>query len=128
MKKILFVVPFPSKIYPSERFRVEIYETVLKEAGFEFETVFFWDYYARSILYKKGKILQKTFCGINGILRRIQSLFILNRFDYVFVLREAAPVGPPFFEWIYSKIFRKKFIYDFDDAIWIPQVSENNSW
>ncbi|UAY52241.1 glycosyltransferase [Ferruginibacter albus] len=128
MKKILFVVPFPKKIYPSERFRVEIYEQVLKDAGFEYDTVFFWDYYARSILYKKGRIFQKAIGVLKGFIRRFQSLFIVSKYDYVFVLREAAPVGPPVFEWIYSKILRKKLIYDFDDAIWIPQISTNNSW
>jgi glycosyltransferase involved in cell wall biosynthesis len=128
MKKILFVVPFPKKIYPSERFRVEIYEQVLRQAGFEFDTVFFWDYFARSILYKKGKIGQKIIGGIKGFLRRIKILVILNRYDYIFVLREVAPIGPPFFEWIFSKLAQKKLIYDFDDAIWIPQISETNSW
>jgi len=128
MKKILFVVPFPKKIYPSERFRVEIYEKALQEGGFEYDTIFFWDYYARSILYKKGKIPQKIFSLIKGYFRRIKSLFIIRKYDYVFVLREASPVGPPFFEWIYACLFKKKMIYDFDDAIWIPQVSESNSW
>jgi glycosyltransferase involved in cell wall biosynthesis len=128
MKKILFVVPFPPKIYPSERFRIEIYEKILKEKGFSSDTIFFWDYYARSILYKNGKIPQKIAGVIKGFLRRIKSLAIISRYDYVFLLREAAPVGPPVFEWIYSKLFKKKIIYDFDDAIWIPQISENNSW
>ena len=52
----------------------------------------------------------------------------LRKYDYVFVLREASPVGPPFFEWVYARLFKKKIIYDFDDAIWIPQISESNSW
>jgi glycosyltransferase involved in cell wall biosynthesis len=128
MKKILFVVPFPPKIYPSERFRIEIYEEILKEKGLTFDSIFFWDYYARSILYKKGKISQKIAGIIKGFFRRIKSLTIVSKYDYIFLLREASPVGPPVFEWIYSKLFRKKIIYDFDDAIWIPQISESNSW
>ena len=128
MKKILFVVPFPKNIYPSERFRIEVYENILKEKGFEYISTFFWDYYARSILYKKGKIGQKITSLIKGFFRRIKSLAIINQYDYIFILREAAPVGPPFFEWVYARLFRKKIIYDFDDAIWIPQVSDNNSW
>jgi glycosyltransferase involved in cell wall biosynthesis len=128
MKKILFVVPFPKKIYPSERFRVEIYEKILQEKGLKYDTIFFWDYYARSILYKKGKVLQKITSVIKGFFRRIKSLAIINKYDYIFILREATPIGPPVFEWLYTKLFRKKIIYDFDDAIWIPQISENNSW
>ncbi len=43
----------------------------------------------------------------------------LSYFDYVFIHREVAPVGPPVFEWLIAKVFRKKIIYDFDDAIWL---------
>jgi glycosyltransferase involved in cell wall biosynthesis len=35
-------------------------------------------------------------------------------------------IGPPVFEWIIAKVFRKKFIYDFDDAIWLPNYSQSN--
>jgi glycosyltransferase involved in cell wall biosynthesis len=128
MKKILFVVPFPQKIYPSERFRIEIYEKELLEKGLKYDSIFFWDYYARSILYKKGKIGQKIFGVVKGFFRRVKSLAIIDKYDYIFILREAAPLGPPIFEWIYARMFRKKIIYDFDDAIWIPQISETNSW
>jgi len=41
--------------------------------------------------------------------------------------REFAPVGPPIFEWIATKILKRKIIYDFDDAIWIPNSSTANS-
>jgi glycosyltransferase involved in cell wall biosynthesis len=128
MKKILFVVPFPKNIYPSERFRLELYEDSLKEKGFDFDMVYFWDYYARSILYKEGMVVQKFISLIKGFLRRIKMLFIVYKYDYVFVLREVAPIGPPFFEWMVSKVFRKKLIYDIDDAIWIPQMTGSNSW
>lgn len=38
-----------------------------------------------------------------------------------------APIGPPIYEWILAKIFRKKIIYDFDDAIWLSNTSNANS-
>ncbi len=128
MKKILFVVPYPKKIYPSARFRIELYEDALRNNNFQFETVFFWDIQARNILYKDGKSFQKIFGVIKGFARRFITLFTVLKYDYVFVLREASPIGPPFFEWVYAKLFRKKMIYDFDDAIWIPQISESHSW
>lgn len=40
--------------------------------------------------------------------------------DYIFIHREATPIGPPVFEWLLAKIFRKKIIHEYDDAIWIP--------
>jgi glycosyltransferase involved in cell wall biosynthesis len=60
-----------------------------------------------------------------GFLRRLWVvLFQVHSFDYVFIHREASPIGPPVFEFLISRVFRKKIIYDFDDAIWIPD-SEN---
>ncbi len=53
-------------------------------------------------------------------------LFIVPFYKIIFIHREAAPLGPPVFEWIFAKILRKKIIYDFDDAIWIPNTSEQN--
>ena len=50
----------------------------------------------------------------------------MPRYRYVFIHREAAPVGPPVFEWIAAKLLGKKIIYDFDDAIWIPNTSKEN--
>jgi glycosyltransferase involved in cell wall biosynthesis len=38
------------------------------------------------------------------------------------------PVGPPVVEFILAKILRKKIIYDFDDAIWMDNTSDENSW
>jgi glycosyltransferase involved in cell wall biosynthesis len=62
----------------------------------------------------------------SGFIRRFTLLFSLYGYDYIFIHREAAPIGPPVFEWMLAKILRKKIIYDFDDAIWLPNTSEHN--
>ena len=48
------------------------------------------------------------------------------QYDFVFIHREATPLGPPIIEWVIAKVFRKKIIYDFDDAIWLPNTSQEN--
>ena len=58
--------------------------------------------------------------------RRVRLLFKVSKFDKVFIHREATPVGPPWFEWVVAKVFRKPIIYDFDDAIWLPNSSKAN--
>lgn len=55
-----------------------------------------------------------------------QALFVVPFYDFVFVQREASPLGPPVFEWIAAKVWRKKLIFDFDDAIWIPNNSSDS--
>ena len=46
-------------------------------------------------------------------------------YDYIFIHREVAPIGPPLYEfWI--NLWKRKIIYDFDDAIWLPNTSDEN--
>jgi glycosyltransferase involved in cell wall biosynthesis len=53
-------------------------------------------------------------------------LSTVKKYDFIFIHREATPLGPPWFEWVTAKIFHKRIIYDFDDAIWLPHVSSEN--
>ena len=48
---------------------------------------------------------------------------MVYNYDIVFIHREVSPIGPPIFEWIISKILKRRIIYDFDDAIWISHDS-----
>lgn len=128
MQKILFIVPQPKKISPSARFRIELYEQTLIENGFECRFAFFWDTTGSQILYKKGNVVKKSFNLLKGFLRRVETLFFVHRYDFVFILRETTPIGPPVFEWLYAKLFNRKIIYDFDDAIWVNQAQGNNAW
>lgn len=126
-KKVLFLVPYPVRHAPSQRFRVELYERYMKEAGINYKIAPFMDAATWKILYKGGSALQKVMGILKGYLKRIKTVLLdVPRYDYVFVHREAAPLGPPVFEWIVAKLWRKKMIYDFDDAIWIPNTTEEN--
>lgn len=126
MKKILFIVQAPNGISPSQRFRLELYERTLKENNIDFHIQSFIDKSTREIVYKKGHVFQKVLGVIKGFLRRFAGLIKIPGYDFIVVYREAAPIGPPVFEWIYTKIFHKKMIFDFDDSIWVPVVSDNN--
>ena len=125
-KKILFLAPYPKGEAPSQRFRFEQYLDFLKDHGFEYEFQSFFSLSIWKILYKKGKFLKKLWGVFAGYSRRFAILFKLGQVDYVFIHREAAPYGPPFIEYIISKWFKKKIIFDFDDAIWLPNYSHSN--
>ena len=60
------------------------------------------------------------------ILKEWDYYFPYEKYDRIFIHREAMPVGPPLFSFIVAKVLKKKIIYDFDDAIWIPNSSESN--
>ena len=126
-KKVLFLLPYPLHQAPSQRFRVEAYYNLLKQQGINFDTDVFLDEKAWSILYQGGSSVQKAAAVVKGYLKRlVKIVFNARAYDYIFVHREAAPLGPPVFEWLLTKVFRKKVIYDFDDAIWIPSITESN--
>ena len=132
MPKILFLLPYPMEKAPSQRFRVELFFQVLNAQKIDYKVRSFIDKKTWIILYDgKGKFA-KSWGVIKGLFKRVFTLLFQSwRYNYVFIHREAAPIGPPVFEWILSKLMGKKIIYDFDDAIWIPNTSTENksvSW
>jgi glycosyltransferase involved in cell wall biosynthesis len=126
LKRILFVVPYPVGVAPSQRFRFEQYFRILTEHNYEFKVSSFWPEWGWKILYNRGFIIQKILAFAQGLIGRMGLLLIVPKYQYVFIHREILPVGPPIFEWIISKIYRKTIIYDFDDAIWLPNTSHQN--
>ncbi len=126
MIKIFFPAQFPPDTSPSQRFRLEQFKQLLQEADIQITQQAFIDEKAYSVIYKEGHQFAKLMGVLRGFGRRFLSLFSLHQYHLVFIQREATPIGPPVFEWLYSKIWRKKIIYDFDDAIWIPATSSQN--
>jgi glycosyltransferase involved in cell wall biosynthesis len=118
-KKIFFLVPYPFGIAPGQRFRYEQYLDALKEKGFTIELHSFLSDRTYTILYTKGNSIQKIWGVIKGFFGRLLLLPKLSSATYIFIFREATPVGPPVFEWIIAKVLKRKIIYDFDDAIWL---------
>src|SRR6267154_3452012 len=117
--KILFLVPYPLGESPSQRFRFEQYFQSLTKEGHFFDVQTFLDADHWRIFFKSEKSLHTIVVLVKGFFKRLVALFKIGQYEIVFIHREAAPIGPPVFEWIISKIFRKKIIYDFDDAIWM---------
>lgn len=125
--KALFLVPYPPGSAPSQRFRFEQYLHALKAAGIDVEMKPFISSGTWKILYRKGSGMAKFLGIIRGFIKRIALLPLIRNSDVIFIHREATPVGPPIMEWLIAKIYRKKMIYDFDDAIWLPNTSGENS-
>lgn len=124
--KILFLAPYPPGESPSQRYRFEHYLPYLSGQGITYAYKSFLSAKGWAIIFKRGNYIQKALAILLGFLKRWLLLFSVYRYDYIYIHREAAPLGPPVFEWIIAKIIRKKIIYDFDDAIWVPSASENN--
>ncbi|HQQ96900.1 MAG TPA: glycosyltransferase family 4 protein [Cyclobacteriaceae bacterium] len=125
---IAFVVPYPLGIAPGQRFRFEHYLPHLRERGYKIKVYPFLCTSTYSILYKPGRVIRKLIGVTGGFMLRILQFPMFLRADWIFIYREATPLGPPMIEWLLSQVFRKKIIFDFDDAIWLPVVSAENPW
>ncbi|WP_187263197.1 glycosyltransferase family 4 protein [Pontibacter beigongshangensis] len=125
--KVLFVVPYPLGQAASQRFRFEQYLPQLEQKGVLIQVIPFWSSSSWRVLYQRGKIIQKIGGLLQGFLKRGLLITRLHQYDIVFIHREATPVGPPWFEWLVAKVWKKRIIFDFDDAIWLPDASVGNT-
>lgn len=126
-KTIYILSPYPYGTAPSQRFRYEQYIEGFRKNGFSVELFPFIDEKGWDVLYQEGYLLQKVMTMLRGVWRRIRLMFRLKKADFIVVHREMSQFGPPVFEWFTAKILKKKYIYDFDDAIWLPNYSESNA-
>ncbi|PRY11560.1 glycosyltransferase involved in cell wall biosynthesis [Pontibacter ummariensis] len=124
--RLLFVVPYPHGEAASQRYRVEQWLPILDMHEIKYEVAPFWSCQTWQVLYKPRHARQKSIGLLAGFIKRCALLFRLPAYDFVFIHREATPVGPPWFEWIAAKVFRKKIVFDFDDAIWLPNTTASN--
>lgn len=125
--RIAILAPYPRHEAPSQRFRFEQYLGFLEENDISINFYPFLNNKAWTIFYHEGKYFNKAIFLLLGFIKRFLLLFSLLKYDFIFIHREAAPLGPPIFEWIIAKVLRKKYIYDFDDAIWMPNYSQQHA-
>jgi glycosyltransferase involved in cell wall biosynthesis len=123
---VFFIAPAPVGISPGQRFRFEHYLPLLEREGIKYKVSSYFSMKGRKALYSNENTFGKMLAIFRGYLIRIGDLFRVMRYDYVYIHREDTPVGPPVFSWIMSRVLRRKLIYDFDDAIWIPGMSDYN--
>lgn len=125
--KVLFLCLYPLNAAPSQRFRFEQFFPYFKKAGILYDTDSFYSQKAHQLLYKPGHHARKMLFLLSGFFKRLYKLNRFRKYDFIFIQRAAAPAGPALFEFMLAKIFHKKIIYDFDDAIWMPQDGKGNA-
>ena len=130
MKKILFIAHHRPNRAPGQRYRFEKYFEYLKSKNIHCELSYWINKNNDKVLYSKGYYFQKIILALKAYSVRFLNIFKLKNYDLIVVFREALPTRSIFFEKVisWSKV---PFIYDFDDAIWIKDVSDVNrkiSW
>jgi glycosyltransferase involved in cell wall biosynthesis len=80
-----------------------------------------------ALLYTPGLLKQKLGLVTRGFVRRLSAVRRARSFDIVYVFREAALLGPAFFE----RLVRQTgvpMVFDFDDAIFVSYRSPSNGY
>jgi glycosyltransferase involved in cell wall biosynthesis len=124
-KKILFLVAHRLGRSPGQRFRFEQYLDYLSENGFDYQISNLIDEQDDKIFYSKGKYFSKARILWKSLMRRRRDLKLAANFDIVFMYRDAHMLGTTFFE---KRLKKKpcKLVLDFDDSIWLNDVSQGN--
>ena len=125
--RILALMPALYDTSPSQRYRLEQWEPLLRERGVEITYESFEDEELHSLVYQRGRIGKKLQLVTRGLSRRLSVISKARNYDLVYILREAALLGPPVFERLIHQE-RVPFVFDFDDAIFVSYRSPSNGY
>lgn len=120
--RLLFLAIHDRDVSPSQRYRFEAMEPALRAAGFDItyspalRSSDARDFYGRVSARRKAMI------ALKALARR--GLSLAQPADVVFVQREAFFMLNEWSEWLAR--LRAPMVFDFDDAIWMPAISEAN--
>lgn len=110
---------------PAQRFRFEQYIDFLEANNFKITFSNILSEEDDHFLYQKGKYLKKALIAKKAREIRNQDAKRMNKFDIIFIHREALLTASTYFEKEFAKS-SAKVVFDFDDAIWLPNFSSGN--
>ena len=125
--RVLALMPGLYDTSPGQRYRLEQWDPLLRERGVEITYAPFEDDELHSIVYKPGQMGKKLQLVTRNLARRLSTIGKAKNYDLVYILREAALLGPPVFERLLAQQ-RTPFVFDFDDAIFVSYRSPSNGY
>jgi glycosyltransferase involved in cell wall biosynthesis len=123
--RVACLVPYPLDFAPSQRFRVEQWGAPLRARGIDVDFVPFLEPETMGFLYKPGRVVEKSRDVLAGVMKRAAwSMRHARDYDVVVIHREAWLLGV---DWIERYLApRVPTVFDFDDAVWLPNISKAN--
>ena len=125
--RVLAVVPSIYDTSPGQRFRIEQWEPILAAGGVELTYAPFETDELKAVLHTDGNVLAKVGAVTKNMRFRSRELDNIANYDLVYLFREAAILGPPWFE---RKIAKAgvPIVFDLDDAIFVSYKSPSNGY
>jgi len=124
-KSILFLALHRAGRSPGQRFRFEQYMEYLESRGFSCRLSPVLSAKDDKYFYRPGHWIRKAWILGKGLAKRVAEALFSKKPDIVFVQREAINLGTALPERIW-KWRGVPLVFDFDDAIWLANVSEAN--
>jgi glycosyltransferase involved in cell wall biosynthesis len=123
--RLLVLSPIPEE-GAGCRFRIAQFIPYLEANGFDvtLRSLFTTEFFRQ--VYRPGGYLSKALTFTTLSLKRLDSLRDVSQFDVVFIYREVFPLGPALVERLLTSGRRPPVVFDFDDAIFLPSVSDAN--
>ncbi len=108
------------------RFRIAQFIPYLQSVGIDvtLRSLFTAEFF--NLVYRRGQYVRKASGFAKLALKHLASLRDVSRFDAVLLYREMLPIGPAVIERLLAMRGRPPIVFDFDDAIFLPNVSEAN--
>ena len=125
MKKVLFIAHHRLDRSPGQRYRFEQYFSYLEENGVSCQLSNIISQEDDKVLYSHGNYIKKALIAFKAYRQRKKELTSIVEYDLVLIYREAILTGSTFFEKKLAKL-DVPILFDFDDAIWVKDVSKGN--
>jgi glycosyltransferase involved in cell wall biosynthesis len=120
--KVLALCSYPVEA-ASTRYRVTQFIKPLAEHGIIMTVHPFLDSDLQASLYNRRAWLRTALGLMRAALRRVGAIGRAQQADVLFVQREAIIFGPPVFEWLVARIFKRPMVLDLDDATYVSYTS-----
>lgn len=115
---------YPPGVAPGARFRYEQFVAPLSSLGISVEIDPFFSA-AGYRAYRYGGRGARVVSILGGLLRRLALIVRGPRAGTVWVYKQATPIASRVVEWSMKHIWRRRVVFEFDDAIWRPQFDRH---
>jgi glycosyltransferase involved in cell wall biosynthesis len=120
--KVLGLTSYPVEA-AATRYRLQQFVGPLAERGLTLTIRPFLSSSTFATFYQRRALPRTALTLVKAALRRLSDVALLKQSDVVLLQREAMIFGPPVFEWLAVRVFKRPLVLDLDDATYVSYTS-----